>query len=70
MVNIDEPDEFPDDPENEGAASIENPNKDDNRRLFQVYRIQFDWDSSIPYSLQPNRLVQEGTIPKIPRPFS
>ena len=51
MLNIDEPEEFADDPENEGAASIENPNKDDNRRLFQVYKIQFDWDTSIPYSL-------------------
>lgn len=70
MVNIDEPEEFPDDPENEGAASIENPNKDDNRRLFQVYKIQFDWDTSIPYSLQPNRLEQEGPIPlKFPDHF-
>ena len=47
----------------EKAASTLNPNKDDDRRLFQVRSTSFMWDSSIPYSEQPNRLVNHGPTP-------
>lgn len=68
IVHVDDIDECSDDSVNEAgvneaAASIQNPNKDDTRRLFQIYRMQFEWDSNIPYSEQPNRLEQEGPIP-------
>ena len=63
MLYIDDTDEASDDTVNEADASIKNTNKDDTRRLFQIYRMQFEWDSNIPYSEQPNRLEQEGPIP-------
>ena len=40
-----------------GAATI-NPNKDDDRRLFQECRTTFSWDSKLPYSQQPNPIDQ------------
>ena len=36
-----------------GAATI-NPNKDNDRRLFQECRTKFSWDSKLPYGQQPN----------------
>ena len=70
MLHIDDMDESSDDIVNEAAASIKNPNKDDPRRLFQIYKMDFEWDSNIPYSEQPNRLEEEGpTELKFPEHF-
>ena len=45
------------------SAPIVNPNKDDNRRLFQVRNVDFSWDPSFSYELQPNRIGREGPTP-------
>ena len=45
------------------AASVQNPNKDDNRRLFQERKAQFFWDSNVPYEEQPKRLELDGPVP-------
>ena len=42
------------------SACILNPNTNDDRRLFQVFKPQFTWDPSIQYEDQPNRLETEG----------
>ena len=47
----------------DNSASIQNPNKDDSRRLFQVYKPDFTWDPSMPYDELPIRLEQEGPVP-------
>ena len=67
LINLEskEVDEFSYDGSVEKAASTLNPNKDDNRRLFQVRSTNLTWDSSIPYEEQPNRLQENGPIPLI-----
>ena len=47
----------------DNSASIQNLNKDDSRRLFQVYKRDLMWDPSKSYDELPNRLEQEGPIP-------
>ena len=47
----------------DNSASIQNPNKDDSRRLFQVYKPDFTWDPSMPYDELPIRLEEEGPVP-------
>ena len=44
----------------DNSASIKNPNRDDPRRLFQVYDPEFKWDSSIPYVDLPIPLEERG----------
>ena len=34
---------------------VKNPNRDDDRKLFQVRDVSFLWNTSIPYFEQPNR---------------
>ena len=63
IVNLEEADHCSDDDVHENAASIVNPNKDDTRRLFQVYKPEFSWNPAIPYSEQPNRLEEGGPKP-------
>ena len=45
------------------AASTLNPNKDDERRLFQVRNVKFTQDPTKPYDEQPKRLITEGPTP-------
>ena len=63
ILHVDDIDGLSDGDVNEAAVSLKNPKKDDYRRLFQKYRMQFEWDCSIPYSNQPNRLELEGPVP-------
>ena len=42
------------------SAWILNPNKNDDRRLFQIFKPDFSWDPSISYQDQPNRLEADG----------
>ena len=58
LIDLEEIDEPADE-----SASILNPNKDDNRRLFQVKNVDFSWDPSIPYEQQTNRIEREGPTP-------
>ena len=55
LEEIDEP--------SDKSESILNPNKDDNRRLFQVKNVDFSWDPSIPYEQQTNRIEREAPTP-------
>ena len=43
----------------ESAAIVSNPNKEDDRKLFQARITEFEWDVSLPYEMQPNRLREE-----------
>ena len=45
------------------SASTKNPNKDDPRRLFQVYNPVIVQDSDIPYAQQEDRLASHGPVP-------
>ena len=47
----------------DNSASVQNPNKDDDRRLFQVYNSKFMQDPDIEYRDLPNRLQEHGPIP-------
>ena len=47
----------------DNSASIKNPNKNDPRRLFQIYQPHFFWDPNIDYDDQPNRLNESGPMP-------
>ena len=49
----------------DNSASVQNPNKDDPRRLFQVYEPEFMWDPSTPYDQLPTRLEENGPTPLI-----
>ena len=44
------------------ADCTKNPNREDNRRLYQIRNIYlfFFWDPSIKYENQPNRLAEYG----------
>ena len=42
------------------SACILHPNRNDDRRLFQVFNPLYTWDPSNPYEDQPNRLEAEG----------
>ena len=42
------------------AASILNPNSNDNRRLFQVKRFGMKWDCSVDIKEQPDLLELYG----------
>ena len=44
----------------DNSASVSNPNKDDDRRLFQIRNVDFSWDPTIPYEQQPNRIDRDG----------
>ena len=46
----------------DASANVINPNKDQNKRYFQERIILGDWDFSIPYSQQPNRLKESGPV--------
>ena len=48
--------------EDEKAASILNPNTNDDRRLFQNRIFHVDWDTSIPMEEQPNLLEAHGPV--------
>ena len=51
--------------EDDNAASIVNPNKNDDRRLFQIYDPEFEWDPHVRYEEQLNRLSENGPKPLV-----
>ena len=54
IVNLDDL-EFSEEQQKDGyGASTLNPNKDDDRRLFQERRAVFSWDTDLAYADQPN----------------
>ena len=63
MIVADEPEE-PDQIgcKEDSAAAINNPNANDNRRLYQKRVIHFMWDPSTENPSQPNRLEDEGPV--------
>ena len=63
MIVADEPEE-PDQIgcKEDSAAAINNPNANDNRRLYQKRVINFVWDASKENPRQPNRLEDEGPV--------
>ena len=63
MIVADEPEEHDQTGcKEDSAAAINNPNANDNRRLYQKRVINFAWDPSKENSSQPNRLVEEGPV--------
>ena len=45
--------------------NVRNPNRNDPRRLFQVYKPDFMWSPSIPYDQVPNLLSEKSPKPLI-----
>ena len=63
MIVADEPEEHDQTGcKEDSAAAINNPNANDNRRLYQRRVGNFAWDPSKEISSQPNRLVDEGPV--------
>lgn len=56
IENVDDLSDSKEDAAAPDSSCIKNPNRDDNRRLFQVRDVDLQWDPSIPYDQQPNRL--------------
>ena len=44
------------------SSSVQNPNKNDPRRLFLVHK-EMNWNPDTPYEQIPNRLEHEGPVP-------
>ena len=65
VIGLEDLDDFDDAPEetHDCSADPQNPNLNDNRRLFQERVISFTWDNKIPYAEQPNRLELYGPKP-------
>ena len=47
----------------DNSAGIKNPNRGDQRRLFQAYEPDFTLNPSTPYERLPNRLEENGPTP-------
>ena len=64
VVNIEDKEEiYDDDAVDESGAAVDNPNKNDTRRLFQERVTEYNWNVLLPYEDQPNRLEQDGPTP-------
>ena len=63
IINMESEEVAGNDEINDLSEDTKNPNKDDPRRLFQVYKPVSLWDCNIPYSEQSNLLENNGPVP-------